>query len=184
MAINNSLFCKDCDATIKDFIFTSAATFKKEMPRCAECGGKMAVDFRKHRGGVTTAMKIIGGEMYGKYHPGFGCIVRDYNHKQQLLKQYNVIESGDTDKGVRGGAFYPEGYEGPDHKPDQYEQPSTYEDLPTGSQWGEVDVQKQTETILNELHATGELERQRTEMARLERADSRSRRKRRNARAS
>tara|TARA_Y100000401_G_scaffold115981_1_gene120735 strand:- start:330 stop:581 length:252 start_codon:yes stop_codon:yes gene_type:complete len=39
--------------------------------------------------------------MYGKYHPGFGEVVRDYAHKQQLLKKYDMREAADPIDGSR-----------------------------------------------------------------------------------
>jgi len=41
--------------------------------------------------------------MYGKFHPGFGCVVRDYGHKQELLKRYDLKESHDKVDGAPGG---------------------------------------------------------------------------------
>ena len=40
--------------------------------------------------------------MYGKeYHHGFGCVVESYEHKQQLLKEYDVSEAADPVNGSR-----------------------------------------------------------------------------------
>ena len=41
--------------------------------------------------------------MYGKFHPGFGCVVEDYGHKQELLKRYDLKESHDKVDGAPGG---------------------------------------------------------------------------------
>ena len=39
--------------------------------------------------------------MYGKFHAGFGEVVTSYEHKQELLKKYDVSEAADTVKGSR-----------------------------------------------------------------------------------
>ena len=41
--------------------------------------------------------------MYGKFHPGFGCVVNDYGHKQQLLRQYDLREAADKIDGAPAG---------------------------------------------------------------------------------
>jgi hypothetical protein len=35
---------------------------------------------------------------YGEFDPQFGCVVRDYTHKQQLLREMNLIEVGEFDE--------------------------------------------------------------------------------------
>jgi len=39
--------------------------------------------------------------MYGRYHPGFGEVVRDYGHKKELLKKYDMIEAADATGGSK-----------------------------------------------------------------------------------
>ena len=33
--------------------------------------------------------------MYGRFHPGFGCVVKNYAHKKRLERKYNVREAHD-----------------------------------------------------------------------------------------
>ena len=39
--------------------------------------------------------------MYGKFEPALGCVVESYEHKQQLLKEQNVMEAHDLVGGSR-----------------------------------------------------------------------------------
>jgi hypothetical protein len=41
--------------------------------------------------------------MYGKFHPGFGCVVEDYGHKQQLLRRWDLREAADKIDGAPAG---------------------------------------------------------------------------------
>ena len=84
--------CRDCDAVKRDVIL-------KVVPKhlaCPACdSGKMFVTyedfhFNSHEDGHRH------NAMYGKYHVGFGEVVRDYGHKQELLKKYEVSESADA----------------------------------------------------------------------------------------
>ena len=43
----------------------------------------------------------VGTEMYGKFEPALGCVVESYEHKQQLLKEQNVMEAHDLVGGSR-----------------------------------------------------------------------------------
>lgn len=41
-------------------------------------------------------------KMYGKeYHHGFGTVVKSYEHKQELLKEYGLEEAADPVNGSR-----------------------------------------------------------------------------------
>ena len=40
-------------------------------------------------------------KMYGKFHAGFGEMVRSYEHKQELLKKYDLSEAADPVGGSR-----------------------------------------------------------------------------------
>ena len=100
MAINHDYFCAKC-GTEKCDIITGA-------PQC--CGKPMSINF----GRITGPAKFNpnASSMYGKYHPGFGCVVENYSHKQRLLKKFDVIEAADP---VKGSRFHerPPGYQGP-----------------------------------------------------------------------
>ncbi len=39
--------------------------------------------------------------MYGKYHAGLDCVVKDYAHKQRLMREQGVMEGADPVKGSR-----------------------------------------------------------------------------------
>tara|TARA_R110002074_G_scaffold381898_1_gene561261 strand:- start:71 stop:496 length:426 start_codon:yes stop_codon:yes gene_type:complete len=102
MAVNHDYFC-DCGHELRDIV-------AEEKPKCPYCNVKMQIHFGRMKGMVAFNPHNSG--MYGKYHPGFGCVVESYSHKQRLLKQYNVIEAADS---VRGSKTHerPAGYNGP-----------------------------------------------------------------------
>lgn len=78
-----------------EHLFRTKADIVNYLP-CPECAQEA------HR--VWTAGNFIHpthSSQYGKMQPAFGEVVRDYAHKQELLKKYDVIESSDPVGGSR-----------------------------------------------------------------------------------
>mgnify|MGYP003661848318 CR=1 FL=1 len=86
--------CSQCGLEQIDVAFDNSSAVRATVP--CECGGEASMLF-----GRTNMIHTSHSGMYGKYHVGFGEVVRDYHHKQQLLKKYNCIESADPVGGSR-----------------------------------------------------------------------------------
>ena len=87
--------CDSCGNNMIDVAFSTHKTIKREIA-CAECGESASMRFRKN-----NLIHHDHSGMYGKYHAGFGEVVRSYSHKQELMKKYNVVESSDAVGGSR-----------------------------------------------------------------------------------
>ena len=78
-----------------DVAFANYKTIKRQI-KCSECGETASMRFRKN-----NLIHHDKSSMYGKYHAGFGEVVKSYSHKQELMKKYNVMESADAVGGSR-----------------------------------------------------------------------------------
>ena len=87
--------CDSCGHNMIDVAFSTHKTIKREIA-CAECGESASMRFRKN-----NLIHHDHSGMYGKYHAGFGQVVKNYSHKQELMKKYNVVESSDAVGGSR-----------------------------------------------------------------------------------
>ena len=116
MPINHDYYCPKCSDEKTDIIGTA--------PKC--CDVKMQIHFGRITGPVN--FNPHNSAMYGKYHPGFGCVVESYSHKQRLLKQYDVIEAADSVKGSKMHGR-PEGYNGPGKAIDEARLPKREKEL-------------------------------------------------------
>ena len=87
--------CDSCGNNMTDVAFASYKTIKREIA-CAECGESASMRFRKN-----NLIHHDHSSMYGTHHAGFGQVVRNYSHKQELMKKYNVVESSDAVGGSR-----------------------------------------------------------------------------------
>jgi len=87
--------CDSCGHNMTDVAFASYKTIKREIA-CAECGESASMRFRKN-----NLIHHDHSSMYGRYHAGFGEVVKSYSHKQELMKKYNVVESSDAVGGSR-----------------------------------------------------------------------------------
>jgi|TARA_R100001594_G_scaffold58629_1_gene92696 hypothetical protein len=87
--------CKTCGKRQEDVGFSSHTKVQRRIP-CKACDGEANMVFSK-----SNALHQNHSSMYGKYHAGFGCVVESYSHKQQLLREYNVVESSDAVGGSR-----------------------------------------------------------------------------------
>ena len=86
--------CETCNR-VSEYT-TELGTAPKELA-CANCG---EMQHRFYGNNQFLAFSDTSS-MYGTYHPGFGCVVEDYAHKQKLLRQYDVQESADASGGSR-----------------------------------------------------------------------------------
>jgi|3_EtaG_2_1085321.scaffolds.fasta_scaffold32190_3 hypothetical protein len=70
---------------------------------CAECEGESLQVQHYPMDQERNHIHSQHSGMYGKFHPGFGCVVEDYGHKQQLLRRYDLREAHDKVDGAPGG---------------------------------------------------------------------------------
>ena len=89
--------CRTCDK-LNESIYFSIKDLPRQIP--CPCGGHMEQYYDGRRINPHLSSNYHNG-MYGTYHHGFGCIVRNYAHKQELLKKYNVSEAADSVKGSK-----------------------------------------------------------------------------------
>lgn len=88
--------CSQCDQIMEDVFYASRAAIRQEIS-CPDCGAS-APRIISQRGNHIHSSH---SSMYGKENPALGCVVRDYAHKQQLMKRLGVIEGADPVKGSR-----------------------------------------------------------------------------------
>lgn len=138
MPVNHDYYCKECETEHSDVVYN--------VPFC--CGKPMSIHFGRITGPST--FNPNNSSMYGKYHPGFGCIVEDYAHKQRLLKQYDVIEASDPVRGSRQHER-PPGYRGPNLDIDKSKLPAKDEG-PGGWINGPEDLQRMEKEALDGVH--------------------------------
>jgi len=77
--------CEDCDHLERDVI---TRELPPSMP--CECGGQMFRTFANFRFN-SHLDDHRHNKMYGKFHAGFGEVVESYEHKQELLRKYEVF---------------------------------------------------------------------------------------------
>jgi hypothetical protein len=82
----------------RDFRCDTCGKFHRDYPyegRCPErikCScGKMATWTSQRPNFIHMSSENAG---YGKFNPQFGCVVRDYAHKRQLLREMGMEEVG------------------------------------------------------------------------------------------
>lgn len=84
--------CSSCGTFYEDVTFNVKVPFSIKCP----CGQRAT----RYLG--QNQVRMPGdGELYGRYQPAFGCVVRDRQHKHQLLREYGAVE---LDNGVKGNA--------------------------------------------------------------------------------
>ena len=95
----NDYFCGDCGAEVKNIL----TRLNRPPEVSCSCGGKLQVNFGSIRINAHWDQQAHHGKnsMYGKYHHGFDTVVRDYEHKQELLRENDVSEAADPVKGSR-----------------------------------------------------------------------------------
>ncbi len=87
--------CQDCGHIEQDVI---TRNLPDSLP--CECGSAMHRTFANfHFNGHLDSQRH--NKMYGKFHAGFGEVVDSYEHKQELLKKYDVSEAADSVGGSR-----------------------------------------------------------------------------------
>ena len=91
--------CSSCGAVSEDLVHSVS-----EIPDHVECscGKPMQIYYGDGFSFNNHWSDNRHNRMYGKeYHHGFGCVVESYEHKQQLLKEYEVSEAADPVNGSR-----------------------------------------------------------------------------------
>lgn len=93
--------CDDCGKISANIVIQS----KHPRSVTCVCGCEMhihygRINFNGHTPQAQSSTQRHNS-MYGKYHHGFGQVVRDYDHKKQLLKEYDVSEAADPVGGSR-----------------------------------------------------------------------------------
>ena len=90
----NDYECK-CGKRYDDEWATRASLVQRSV-RCA-CGKQAVMVFDKPRNGIHSDHS----SMYGQWNPTFGEVVKDYSHKNRLMKKYDVHEASDPVGGSR-----------------------------------------------------------------------------------
>jgi len=151
--IRHDIECRRCEYRKIDYMFNHHSTLKKEEIAliCPKCGSQKEyrITFDTKRPGQINNTSSI----YGRSQPCFGGeIVRDYAHKQQLLKKYNMVEANDPVKGSRE-PDYPEGYNGPGQQHNFVGGTKVADNVVWGNSPAELD--KAMEAELERLHSGG-----------------------------
>ena len=87
--------CETCGFMQIDVLFRSSRELVQSN-KCPECDGKAN---RVFTGGNFIHPTL--STLYGKYEPALDMVVKDYAHKQQLMREFNITEANDTVKGSR-----------------------------------------------------------------------------------
>tara|TARA_R110002020_G_scaffold210755_2_gene417014 strand:+ start:383 stop:784 length:402 start_codon:yes stop_codon:yes gene_type:complete len=87
--------CDTCGRFHEDVTFANHKAITRAIA-CEECGEEATMRFK-----TNNLIHHDHSGMYGQYHYGLGEVVRNYSHKQELLKKYNVVESSDSVGGSR-----------------------------------------------------------------------------------
>ena len=87
--------CGKCGAVTEDVFFASRLAVTTTIA-CA-CGHAAEKIISQRRNFIHPSKS----SMYGKYEEGLGCVVQDYGHKQQLMREMGVIEGADPGGGSR-----------------------------------------------------------------------------------
>lgn len=78
--------CKACGTRYESYPVTA-----KRVPhsiKCENCGKRAT--WTSHKGNLINF--TASGMNYGKFDPQFGCVVRDYAHRQRLLREKGMVE--------------------------------------------------------------------------------------------
>lgn len=88
--------CDNCDNVWeKMFRARKEMVRKLDCPKCGLHSGYRMYNTRQNH------IHLTHSSQYGKFQPAFGEVVRDYAHKQELLRKYDVTEASDTVRGSR-----------------------------------------------------------------------------------
>ena len=71
---------------------------RTKVPKTIKCDCGRRVGWAMSRG---NHLHTTHSGLYGKFEPGLGVVVESYEHKQQLMKELDVIEAADPVKGSR-----------------------------------------------------------------------------------
>ena len=88
--------CDNCEHVWEKMFRTRAQMVRKlDCPKCGLHAGFRLYNSRQNH------IHPDHSSQYGKFQPSFGEVVRDYNHKKQLLRKYDVTEASDPVRGSR-----------------------------------------------------------------------------------
>lgn len=89
--------CESCGFDEIDVFFEKkeSVTPTRECPQCGKTSEHVLIGTRQNH------IHPDKSGLYGKFEPGLGVVVRDYGHKQQLMREMGVMEGSDPVKGSR-----------------------------------------------------------------------------------
>jgi len=128
--------CRHCDAVRSDMYYASGKCPKDNRLGCLECGKRRCMLQLYSLGkGMVSKTAVNEGQMselgYGRYHPQLGFVLRDYNHKKEVMKRYNMIETNDPDGGNRK-------WSEEDHHDESQPDPDSASDVVWGSDYESI----------------------------------------------
>lgn len=85
--------CQDCPHRALNLYFEPRKVPRRK--KCPDCGKWMRQVWDGDRDDKAQIHPSVAS-MYGRFHPGFGCVVKDYAHKKRLERKYNVREAHDS----------------------------------------------------------------------------------------
>lgn len=86
--------CDACGTVQTDVLFRKSDDITRQI--ACKCGHKAR---RLYSGG--NHIHPSHSSLYGKYEPALDMVVKDYSHKQRLMREYQITEANDTVKGSR-----------------------------------------------------------------------------------
>tara|TARA_Y100000310_G_scaffold338655_1_gene428961 strand:- start:2697 stop:3125 length:429 start_codon:yes stop_codon:yes gene_type:complete len=89
--------CEKCGHQERNLVFKVADLPK--VRECEKCGEVASVQIFDQYG--KGQIDINNPVLYGHWHPQAGEVIRDYAHKQELMKKYGWIEGSDPVGGNR-----------------------------------------------------------------------------------
>jgi DNA-directed RNA polymerase subunit RPC12/RpoP len=89
--------CESCGKDEIDVFFEKkeSVTPTRACPHCGETSDHVLIGRRQNH------IHSDHSSMYGKYEPGLGVVVKDYAHKQRVMKELGVMEGADPVGGSR-----------------------------------------------------------------------------------
>lgn len=89
--------CRACGHVERDLYYSRESIPK--LKRCPSCKKKESRQIFDQFGAAQIHSTI--SSMYGYWHPQMGEVIRDYTHKRQLMRRYNMEEGSDPVRGNR-----------------------------------------------------------------------------------
>lgn len=89
--------CRACGHTERNLFFHHQSIPK--LKRCPACKKKESRQIFDQWG--SAQIDLDNPALYGRWHPQMGEVIRDYNHKRQLMRRYGMAEGSDPVRGNR-----------------------------------------------------------------------------------